>query len=211
MIVRLPRWFSQCLALLATLSALGACGGGFTPVQHTVLLTPAPLPFEPGSTVFEHVDDYGRFPGMIASDGEGELRVVYPGDDNHPGLPIRGVDWPLVMNDGQGRHYPEEHGLVSFYHAPQRLATGEWFDPDELTAAHKTLPFGTVVRCTRTDTGQSVVVTINDRGPYVRGRILDLSRKSARLIDLPGVGVAPCKVEVLAYPLVETMGPRGNG
>ncbi len=85
------------------------------------------------------------------------------------------MNWPLVLNDGQGRHYPDEQGLVSYYHDPQKLATGEWFDPSELTAAHKTLPFGTVVRCTRSDTGQSVVVTINDRGPYVRGRIIDLS------------------------------------
>ena len=65
-----------------------------------------------------------------------------------------------------------------------------------MTAAHKTLPMGTVVRVTRLDTNRSVVVTINDRGPYIDGRIIDLARKPARKLDLLDKGIAPCRVEV---------------
>ncbi len=76
-------------------------------------------------------------------------------------------------------------------------ASGEPFRPSRRTAAHKTLPLGTVVRVKRTDTGQTVRVVINDRGPYVAGRIIDLSRKAARRIDLLDHGVAPVVVKVV--------------
>ena len=67
------------------------------------------------------------------------------------------------------------------------------------------------MRCTRTDTGASVTVVINDRGPYVAGRIIDLSLAAARRLEIETLGVVPCRVEILAYPLIEAMGPRGNG
>ena len=67
-------------------------------------------------------------------------------------------------------------GLASFYWQPQRVAAGGWFNPNALTAAHKTLRFGTRVLVTNLRNGRSVVVRINDRGPYIRGRIIDLSR-----------------------------------
>jgi len=66
-----------------------------------------------------------------------------------------------------------------------------------VSAAHRTLPFGTVVRVTRRDTGQAVEVRINDRGPFIEGRIIDLSYGAARKIDLDVDGIAPVKVEVL--------------
>jgi len=69
----------------------------------------------------------------------------------------------------------------------RRTASGEVFNTHSLTAAHKTLPFGTNVRVTSRATGRSVVVRINDRGPFVRGRIIDLSRASARAIGLAGL------------------------
>ena len=71
---------------------------------------------------------------------------------------------------------------------------------DKLTAAHRTLPFGTTVRVTRTDSGQSVEVRITDRGPFVDGRIIDLSRAAARAIDLIGPGVAEVRVEPVSVP-----------
>ncbi|MEM9285902.1 MAG: septal ring lytic transglycosylase RlpA family protein, partial [Pseudomonadota bacterium] len=66
------------------------------------------------------------------------------------------------------------------------------------TAAHRTLPFGTRVRVTRRDTGQSVVVTINDRGPYAHNRVIDLSGAAAERLDMDKVGVATVDVEVLS-------------
>ena len=70
----------------------------------------------------------------------------------------------------------------------KRTASGERFDTNELTAAHRTLPFGTRVRVVNKKTGQSVVVCINDRGPYAHGRVIDLSRASAQAIGISGVG-----------------------
>jgi rare lipoprotein A len=91
-----------------------------------------------------------------------------------------------------------ETGLASWYGNPyhgRAAANGEIYDMDKLTAAHRTLPFGTLVRVTRTDGGQSVEVRITDRGPFVDGRIIDLSRAAARAIDLIGPGVAEVRVE----------------
>jgi rare lipoprotein A len=88
-------------------------------------------------------------------------------------------------------------GLASFYWQPQRVASGGWFNPNAMTAAHKTLPFGTRVRVTHLGNGRSVDVRINDRGPYVRGRIIDLSKAAAGAIGLHRQGVARVRVTVL--------------
>jgi rare lipoprotein A len=88
-------------------------------------------------------------------------------------------------------------GLASYYWQPQRVASGGWFNPNALTAAHKTLPFGTRVRVTNLRNGRSVIVRINDRGPYIRGRIIDLSKRAAGVIAMQGAGVVPVSVEVL--------------
>ncbi len=100
------------------------------------------------------------------------------------------------------RPQPEE-GIVSWYdhkEAGHRTASGAVFDSNAMTAAHPTLPFGTVVRVTRLDTNYSVVVTVNDRGPFVKGRIIDLTRRPAEKLGLPDVGIAPCRVEVIEMP-----------
>ncbi len=98
---------------------------------------------------------------------------------------------------GNGRHFV---GLASHY-GPEwdgrRTASGEIFRNRKLTAAHKSLPFGTRVRVTLLSTGKSVVVRINDRGPFVRGRVIDLSDEAARRIGLDRDGVAKVRVEVL--------------
>jgi rare lipoprotein A len=88
-------------------------------------------------------------------------------------------------------------GLASYYWQPQRVASGGWFNPNALTAAHKTLPFGTKVRVTNRHNGRSVVVTINDRGPYVAGRVIDLSSRAAGVIGMKGAGVVPVSISVL--------------
>ncbi|MEA5572013.1 septal ring lytic transglycosylase RlpA family protein [Calothrix sp. UHCC 0171] len=92
------------------------------------------------------------------------------------------------------------NGIASFYGydgSGNKTATGERFNPEGMTAAHRHLPFGTRVRVTNIRNGRSVIVRINDRGPFIRGRIIDLSYGAARVIGMIGRGLAPVKVEVL--------------
>jgi len=94
-----------------------------------------------------------------------------------------------------------EKGIASWYGEPyhgRRTASGEVYDMNGVSAAHRTLPFGTVVRVTRRDTGETVEVRINDRGPFIEGRIIDLSYGAARRIGLDVDGIAPVKVKVLS-------------
>lgn len=94
-------------------------------------------------------------------------------------------------------------GAASYYgqgFAGRPTASGEPYDPNALTAAHKTLPFGTVCRVTNRNNGRSVVVRVNDRGPYVRGRVIDLSREAARQLDGITDGVFPVTIEILELP-----------
>ena len=89
-----------------------------------------------------------------------------------------------------GRGYRAE-GTASYYgraHHGKRTASGERFDQNDLTAAHKTLPFGTRVLVHSPRTGKQVVVRINDRGPFVRGRVIDLSKAAARMLGLHALG-----------------------
>jgi hypothetical protein len=86
---------------------------------------------------------------------------------------------------------------ASFYAEGQQTASGEPFDPNALTAAHKTLPFGTMVRVTNTGNGQTVDVEINDRGPFVAKRCIDLSKAAFDAIADESAGVADVTVEVL--------------
>jgi len=93
-----------------------------------------------------------------------------------------------------------EVGIASWYGHPfhgRRTANGEVYDMDGMTAAHKTLPFGSVVEVQNLDNGKKTVVRINDRGPFVEGRIIDLTRKAAREIDMVGPGTARVRVRVL--------------
>lgn len=88
-------------------------------------------------------------------------------------------------------------GVASYYWQGQMTATGERFNKRDMTAAHKTLPFGTRVRVTRVDTGSSVIVRINDRGPFKPGRVIDLSERAAEEIGMTGAGLSPVRLEVL--------------
>jgi peptidoglycan lytic transglycosylase len=96
---------------------------------------------------------------------------------------------------GSGRSFS---GMASYYgsESGSRTASGQRFNQNAMTAAHRTLPFGTKLRVTHG--GRSVVVTINDRGPFVRGRVLDLSTGAARAIGLTGAGVGRVVAEVVS-------------
>jgi rare lipoprotein A len=99
-------------------------------------------------------------------------------------------------------------GAASYYSdslAGETTANGESYDPGEMTAAHRSLPFGTRVSVRRIDNDRSVVVRINDRGPFVGGRIIDLSRAAATALQMLRAGVARVELEVLSVPQ-----PRGR-
>lgn len=103
-----------------------------------------------------------------------------------------------------------DRGIASWYGPKfhgRRTANGEVYDMEAMTAAHKTLPFGTVVEVYNRDNGRSVEVRINDRGPFIRGRVIDLSRAAAREIGLIGPGTARVEVVVVTAPGV----PQGEG
>jgi len=92
-------------------------------------------------------------------------------------------------------------GVASYYgrrFAGRRTANGETFDPQQLTAAHRTLPFGSKVRVTNPSNGRSVVVRINDRGPFVKGRTIDLSRSAAEQVGIVGAGHGTVQLALLA-------------
>lgn len=88
-------------------------------------------------------------------------------------------------------------GLASFYSHGTKTASGERFNARELTAAHRTLPFGTKLRVTDVKSGRSVTVRVNDRGPFVRGRIVDVSHAAAELLGMLGKGIASVRLDVM--------------
>ena len=88
-------------------------------------------------------------------------------------------------------------GRASWYALTSMTANGERCDPNALTAAHPTLPFGTRVKVDNLDNGRSVVVRINDRGPFVGGRIIDLTRAAARSLDFISSGTAKVRLTIL--------------
>jgi len=114
------------------------------------------------------------------------LSCVYQPTEMAPGGIRRGVQYGKASYYGYGDEF---HG--------RKTANGEIFDRNALTAAHPTLPFGTLCRVTNRSNGKSVVVRINDRGPFKGGRIIDLSYAAAKEIGAVRAGVVDVKVEVL--------------
>ena len=99
----------------------------------------------------------------------------------------------------------EIYGIASWYGDPfhgERTSNGEVYDMHSMTAAHRTLPFQTVVRVHNLDNGKKVQIRVNDRGPFVKGRIIDLSRAAAREIDMVGPGTAKVRLEILRIEAV---------
>lgn len=112
--------------------------------------------------------------------------------------------WPLLASahadTGKAKAAAVETGIASVYSdrlQGRKTASGETYDPGRMTAAHRTLPFGTRVKVTNARTHRSAVVTINDRGPALAGRILDLSPRAAKALGIDPDGVARVTVEVV--------------
>ena len=96
-----------------------------------------------------------------------------------------------------------QRGIASWYgegYHGKPTANGEIYDMYSMTAAHRTLPFGTIVNVTDLDSGKEVVVRINNRGPFIRGRIIDLSYAAAKKLGILDKGITPCEVTVLKTP-----------
>ena len=104
---------------------------------------------------------------------------------------------PFASNKKASVTQVASHGIASFYTEGTKTASGEKFNTHELTAAHPTLPFGTRLRVTNVASGQSVTVRVNDRGPYVRGRVVDVSYAAAETLGMVGGGVAKVKLDVV--------------
>ena len=111
------------------------------------------------------------------------------------------VEHPISSVDGEEPAW--ETGIASYYGKKfhgRSTANGERFDMYRVSAAHKTLPFDTVVRVTHLNTGRSIEVRINDRGPFVKGRVIDLSYAAADSLGMVVEGVAPVRLDILRWP-----------
>ena len=143
------------------------------------------------------------FLGLLASCG-GHERNVYRPDSS---TPRKGWQKPYTIN---GERYEPlsshegflQSGLASWYGSDfhgKSTSNGESYDMYAMTAAHKTLPLGVYVKVNNRDNGRETVVRINDRGPFVTGRIIDLSYSAAKNLGIVGSGTAPVKIEALGY------------
>ena len=103
---------------------------------------------------------------------------------------------PFLSNkNGESQIVP--HGIASFYTEGTLTASGERFDTRQLTAAHPNLPFGTRLRVTNVTSGRSVTVRVNDRGPFIPGRVVDLSYSAAETLGMVRGGIAKVKLDVV--------------
>jgi len=107
---------------------------------------------------------------------------------------------PLIFNGdiAEAKMYKRE-AYASWYSTGRITASGETFNPKHLTVAHKTLPFGTVLRVTNLNNNKSVYVTVNDRGPYIRGREIDLTKRAAEKLDFIENGVTRTRIEIIKF------------
>jgi len=104
---------------------------------------------------------------------------------------------PFASHKNAGETQIASRGVASFYTEGTETASGEKFDTHDLTAAHPTLPFGTKLRVTNVATGRSVTVRVNDRGPYVPGRNVDVSYSAAAALGMVGSGLAKVRMDVV--------------
>jgi rare lipoprotein A len=164
-------------ALLVAAGILSIVGTG-TIMGWSAIADPRPTTFDEGEASVTHVDLDSLYTAQAAAAPTTDTSFIAT---VRPERTISGnVSW----------YGPGFHG--------HRTANGERFDSQSLTAAHKTLPFGTLVRVIDTQSGKSTLVRINDRGPFCRGRILDLSEGAARHLGIRGKGTASVRLEI--YP-----------
>jgi rare lipoprotein A len=171
---------SYWLAGTFTVLTLGGCGGLRQP-QHTALLNMVPTPSLPLFSLPKI-----SFPSLS-----------FPARETQEEVKAEDAELPVILPQNQSE---VQMGMASWYgpgfHG-KRTANGEVYNQHELTAAHRTLPLGTKAIVTNVNTGESVEVRINDRGPYKYGRVIDLSYAAARRIGVWAAGTAPVQVSVM--------------
>jgi rare lipoprotein A len=179
--------FCACALVCVSSFLLTACGGA----KQAKVEVPPP----PAIAANESADAADPHEVSAPPSREPTLREEEP----HETAPSK--DKPLFV----------ETGLASWYGAPynhRRSSNGEVYNMHAMTAAHLTLPLGSTVRVTNLKTGHTVVVQITDRGPFVSGRIIDLSEAAAKKVDVWGAGVAMVRLEVLRTPTPLNHGGR---
>jgi rare lipoprotein A (peptidoglycan hydrolase) len=198
-LARVRRRFPTTIIALAIAGTAIAIGAVFIPASTESNLEAAQ---EGGETVVRATPrhnalvtralDWGRFPSL-------DYGSVFPpnqsadastGDDQAAqAASSRVVEVVRIRSKGTG--------LASFYSTGAKTANGEAFDPTQLTAAHRTLPFGTKLRVTNLTTGKTVTVRVNDRGPFVDGRVVDLSYSAAQSLGMIEQGVTKVHLAVV--------------
>jgi rare lipoprotein A len=187
------RGSARLFAVVPTVAVLAACAYFFvlsyksTPRAHYALLT-----------------DPIR---QAAPRGDKEIIAARKGDKEQAATPTfvvmvkpeiySGKNLITLAPDKEAKQRDATYGIASFYWSGSRTANGEKFDPRNMTAAHRNLPFGTRVRVTDVSTGRSVMVRINDRGPYIPGRIVDVSKGAAEQLGIVDRGLAKVKLDVV--------------
>ena len=135
---------------------------------------------------------------MAKADIKADTKAPEATEAKRPDLPVEHqvATTEVKTLHGTGK---TQAGMASYYgtESGSQTSSGEHFNPSAMTAAHRTLPFGTKVLVTNKRNGRTVIVRINDRGPFVYGRIIDLSTAAADVIGMRGAGVASVTVEVL--------------
>jgi len=136
--------------------------------------------------------------GGAAPDRASDTALVVNGSGMNYALPERAQE--LSRRFGGAPAIKVFRGKASYYSdrlAGKGTASGEEYDPSAFTAAHRTLPFGSIVRVVRTDVHRTTYVKINDRGPFGGGRVLDVSKAAAAELDMLGAGVVPVRAELV--------------
>jgi rare lipoprotein A len=131
------------------------------------------------------------------------VQAPVPQPGNPPNQPTPSGPPPAVERQPAVPGEYVEEGVASWYGIPfdgHRTSSGEIYDMHQLTAAHRTLPFGAVVRVTNLTNGKHTEVRINDRGPFVADRIIDLSLAAAQALEMVGPGISPVQIELLSGP-----------
>ena len=164
----------KAFAAIPIVAALGACAPSSLVTNKSELLT----------TEQRAADD-----NRIAS----AVRIKHVASHKEATVPHTATIQDKEQDKAQGSSF----GVASFYSEGIKTASGEKFDPGELTAASPNLPFGTRLRVTNVTNGRSVVVRVNDRGPFVPGRVVDVSYSAAETLGMVGRGTAKVKLDVV--------------
>jgi rare lipoprotein A len=184
-------WNRVLVKLSCAIVLLGGCGRTTEHADRATQAVQVPQPVPDPATQAKAE--------AIAGQVEAKARRTEKAEGKHDLV----KDEVKVTRDASGKPVVEQKGEASWYgryHHGRKTAKGERFDQHALTAAHPTLPIGTEARVTNLENGKSVTVTINDRGPYAKGRDIDLSRAAAERLGLTKDGAVPVKIDAVVTP-----------